>query len=193
MLRFFIGLRKSGKASRGAAEAKLPGNAVLPWRVLYCFYLSSLALAVTLLFPSLAVADIVMDTGGEVMHLENGNRQGPDDGSLSTPPRAPNDPPSSGNQLPWGVVPEIYVPWIPPYQNGQPPHGGGKPPGTRPPVSGEKPKPGTRPPDGGSGGIRPPQWSGPGDGGGVHERKPPYGTSGQRPPAKSRQNVTPRP
>lgn len=132
-----------------------------------------------------AVAAVIMETNGKVMSIGTPPPEPqtpPDDGSgdriWQTPPRDKPDNSAGDPNLPWGIVPEVHVPWIPP-------QGGNRPGGRPPQIGGESGRPGAntqpgnRPPSGwesGQGGRPPSGWN-PYPGG---QPKPP-GSEGWRP------------
>ena len=170
-----------------------------------------------------AHAAIGMDVGGQGMHMDSqgsitfesdGAGPQPDRGTvLRTPPR-PVTNSTELQELPYGIVPEVYVPWYPnrpggrppypivtPGQNwnpgpgGRPPHPGITPPSwapERPPLPGRPPQPGLPPSPGGrpepgsppSPGIRPEPGSPPSTG-----INPPPG--GIRPPTGTQPSPEP--
>lgn len=120
-----------------------------------------------LLVTSPALSGVVMESGDNSMYLDNnGENRESGDSLLGTPP--PNPEKNNWDYyemgLPWGIVPEVHIPWYPPGNRPRPPHWGQKPPGAPfPPGSGWRPPYGQQRPPGispgrpGSGG-RPPQW-----------------------------------
>lgn len=117
-------------------------------------------LALALLLPVFPVwAGVSMDTGGDTFGIEpppgasQARPDGQEGGTPSTGGLPQNKRDDSGlngeNPLPWGLVPEVYVPWLP---------GGGIRPPHRPrpsyPQHGNRPshRPGAKPGKGGYGG-----------------------------------------
>lgn len=125
-----------------------------------------LGLAVLLLFSHTpALADVSMESNGHTTSLDSQSTapQAPDSSedkarTFGTPPRQTGDAGEAGDweELPWGIVPEVYVPWGYGYPHHRPPYPGMKPPGGwhRPPHPGMRP-PGNwhRPPHPG---VKPP-------------------------------------
>lgn len=112
-----------------------------------------------------AYAAISMEIGSQGMRLDGRGQSSSEteetnDIIMQTPPRpAAND--TQAEELPYGIVPEVHVPWFPPGQgdrpnfpgirppkwDGRPPQGDGRPPqgGGRPPRPNERPPQGDRP------------------------------------------------
>lgn len=135
-----------------------------------------------------ALSGVVMDSGGNSMSLDNYGERPENSGSLlSTPPPNPRNDNWDYYEmgLPWGIVPEVHVPWYPPGNKPRPPYWGQKPPGYPSPGTGWRPPPGQQKPSWGPGSSwRPPQWGhkppGYSPGGHRPDWRPPRGA--QRPP-----------
>lgn len=162
------------KNHAGAKGRKGPPGAVAAG-----FALFSALLLLALAPPCPGKAAVTMNTGDSVLHLDrNGTLTGPEDDSrMHTPPRQTN-----GTQelepLPYGIVPEVHVPWYLPQPHPRPPMG--TYPGQRPGLNPPPPPPPSMQP-------APPSWQGsggrpPGPPPGVYPGIQPGGQPGQRPP-----------
>ena len=136
----------------------VPGRKKLP------LIIGMLAVAVWgLVMIGPALSAVSMESGDKSMSLDNHDeRQESGDSLFGTPP------PNPGNSnwdyyeqgLPWGIVPEVHIPWYPPGNRPRPPQWGHRPSGAPfPPGMGGLPPYGPQKPPGGAGsGLHPPQW-----------------------------------